>query len=124
MGEPRWVIGTAAGTGDGAVVILGSFIVEHPAKDDFSKWFETYAEQFRVREGNLFYGMSWDPTAPDRVWFFEGWQTQQELDDHIANPVHVEFVKRIGPDWTAHDFEWTFYTVASASEVKTVHLSD
>ncbi|MFN8592869.1 MAG: putative quinol monooxygenase [Thermomicrobiales bacterium] len=69
------------------VIVAGVFTVEHGQRDAFIDSKIERMHSSRAERGCLEYTFSADPLVPGRVVLYERWESQEDLDAHLAAPV-------------------------------------
>ena len=67
------------------VIVGGSFELEPTERDEFLASRVDMMRASRAEPGCIEYTFSADPVDPRRVVLFERWESQDELDAHLAN---------------------------------------
>jgi quinol monooxygenase YgiN len=66
------------------VIVGGTFEVEPDRREAFLAGNHELMRASRAEQGCLEYTFSADPLDPGRVLLFERWETQEDLDAHLA----------------------------------------
>jgi len=67
-------------------------------------------------EGCTRYELAADVSSPSVMHFFEEWESQRHLDDHLARPHMQEFFKKTTP-WHAAPTELKIYEVVASRAI-------
>jgi quinol monooxygenase YgiN len=92
------------------VIVGGVFTVDPEHREAFLAGRKGIMEHSRAEQGCIEYTFSADPLDPGRVVLFEKWETQEDLDAHLAGLSEASAPAVTGPEATSTSI--TIYDVA------------
>lgn len=82
------------------VIVAGVFTMDPGQREAFLDGRQALMAHSRAEQGCLEYTFSADPLAPGRVVLFEKWESQEDLDTHLAGLSGASAPAVIGPEAT------------------------
>lgn len=82
------------------VIVAGVFTVDPEQREAFLAGRKALMEHSRAEQGCIEYTFSADPLEPNRVGLFERWESQEDLDLHLAGLSGASAPAVTGPEAT------------------------